>query len=237
MNKLIKEQQTGKEWSLELHSSSPESTTVIINNLNKCTVWSLYLFNTPLDSKCQSIFSEILKANKTIKKLWLYSSLLTGGIKQVSDSLSHNMTLEKLRLYNITGITDDCMSHMSGMLARNTTLKELWLYNCNITDNGVQYICEGLTKNQRLTTLNIGGNHQITSVSTSAIANLIKTTTSLKRLRLHNISLNDDDIKTVCTTLAKNITIQELYLARQHEACIKKSDSYEVIKNRLKFMY
>ena len=70
------------------------------------------------------------------------------------------------------------------MLSSNTTLKELELINCNITDNGVQYICEKLTKNETLTTLNIGDNHQITSVSTSTIADLIQTTTSLKTLIL-----------------------------------------------------
>ena len=156
ISKLIKEQQTGKEWSIRLFSSSPESTAVIINNLNKCTVRSLEIFNTSLDSKCVSILSEILKTNKTIKTLDLWSSSLTGGIKQVSDSLCNNETLEQLWLSHVTGITDEDMTHLSTILATNTTLKGLRLYNCNITDNGVQYICEGLTKNQTLTTLDIG---------------------------------------------------------------------------------
>ena len=134
-----------------------------------------------MDSKCVSILAEILKTNKTIKILWLESSSFTGGIKQVSDSL-FNKTLEQLWLSYVTDITDEDITHLSTMLSSNTTLKELHLYNCNITDNGVRYICEGLTKNQTLTMLNIGGNHQITSVSTSTIADLIQTTTSLTRL-------------------------------------------------------
>ena len=41
---LTKEQNTVKEWSISLwYSSSPESTAIIINNLNKCTVKSLYI--------------------------------------------------------------------------------------------------------------------------------------------------------------------------------------------------
>ena len=63
-------------------------------------------------------------------------------------------------------LTSEELTHLSTVLSSNTTIKELHLYNCNITDNGVRYICEGLTKNQRLTTLNVRGNHQITSVST-----------------------------------------------------------------------
>ena len=197
----------------------------------------LYIVNTSLNSKCVSILSEILKTNKTIKRLQLSLSSLTGGIKQVSDSLFNNKTLEELWLSNVTGITDEDITHLSTMLSSNTTLKVLYVYNCNITDNGVRYICEGLTKNQTLTILNIGGNHQITSVSTSTIADLIQTTISLTTLYLNNTSLNNDDIKTICTSLNKNTTIRKLHLSRQHKEYCKKLDSYQVIKDRLQFWY
>ena len=196
---------------------------------------SLDIWDTSLDSKCVSILSEILKTNKTIKILWLFSSSLTGGIKQVSDSLCNNETLEQLVLSDVTGITDEDMTHLSTILATNTTLKGLRLTKCNITDNGVRYICEGLTKNQTLTLLNIGGNHQITSVSTSTIADLIQTTTSLTTLYLYDTSLNNDDIKTICTSLNKNTTIRKLYLSREHKEYCTKLDSYQVIKDRLVF--
>ena len=235
ISKLIKEQQTGKEWSISLFSSSPESTAVIINNLNKCTVWRLDIVDTSLDSKCVSILSEMLKTNKTIKRLELFSSSITGGIEQVIDSLFTNTKLEKLVLSNVTGITDKDMPHLSIMLLSNTTLKELELPYCHITDNGVQSICEGLTKNQTLIKLNIGRNYQITSVSTSTIADLIETTTSLTRLYLYNTSMNNKDIKAICTSLTKNATIQKLYLSGQHEEYCKTLDSYQVIKDRLKF--
>ena len=199
-------------------------------------MWSLYIRDTSLDSKCVSILSEILKTNKTIKKLVLFSSSLTGGIKQVSDSLCNNETLEELVLSYVTGITDEDMTHLSTILATNTTLKELWLSYCNITDNGVRYICQGLTKNQTLTMLSIGCNRQITSVSTSTIADLIQTTTSLTTLYLYNTSLNNDDIKTICTSLTKNTTIRKLYLSREHEEYCTKLDSYQVIKDRLVFV-
>ena len=196
---------------------------------------SLYIESISLDSKCVSILSEILKTNKTIKELVLWSSSLTGGIKQVSDSLFNNKTLEQFVLSNVPDITDEDITHLSTMLSSNTTLKELDLYNCNITDNGVRYICEGLTKNQTLTKLDIGNNPQITSVSTSTIADLIQTTISLTELRLHNTSLNNDDIKTICTSLNKNTTIMELYLSEQNEEYCMKLDSYQVIKDRLVF--
>ena len=198
-------------------------------------MWRLDIKNISLDSKCVSILSEILKTNKTIKTLWLRSSSLTGGIKQVSDSLFNNKTLQELALCDVTDITDEDMTHLSTMLSSNTTLKELSLPYCNITDNGVQYICEGLTKNQTLSTLNIGCNNQITSVSSSTIADLIQTSTSLTELSLNNTSLTNDDIKTICTSLTKNATIRKVHLSRQHEEYCKKLDNYQVIKDRLKF--
>ena len=106
MSKLIKKQETGKEWSIRLNSSSPDSITVILNNLNKCRVRRVDIYNTLLDSKCISILSETLKTNKTIKRLKLESSSLTGAIKQVSDSLFKSKTLEQLLLHNVTVITD-----------------------------------------------------------------------------------------------------------------------------------
>ena len=149
----------------------------------------------------------MLKTNKTIKTLQVQSSSITGGIKQVSDSLFINKTIELLVLSNVTGITDEDVTYLSTMFVSNTTLKELELSFCNITDNGVRYICESLTKNQTLTTLNISHNRQITSVSTSTIADLIQTTKSLTALYLHNTSLYNDDIKTLCTLLTTNTTI------------------------------
>ena len=54
----------GKEWNIHLLSSSLESTAVIINNLNKCTVRRLDIVNTSLESKCISLLSEVLKTSK-----------------------------------------------------------------------------------------------------------------------------------------------------------------------------
>ena len=144
--------------------------------------------------------------------------------------------LEELWLWGVTGITDEDMTCLSNVLSSNTNLKVLCLSSCNITDNGVRYIYEGLAKNKTLTTLDIGGNPQITSVSTSTIADLIQTTTSLTRLDLENTSLNDDDIRIICTSITKNTTIRKLYLSRRYEEYCKKLDSYQVIKDRLVFM-
>ena len=237
VSRLITEQQTkGSRWRINLRSSSPESALVIISNLSKCAVRGLDIHSTPLDSICISTLSaELQTTNKTMIGLVLRYSSLTGGIKQISDALFTNTTLEVLSLTNVT-ITDEDTSNLSTMLSINKTLDKLELTNCNITDNGVRYICEGVTKNQTLTLLDISYNPQITSASTSTIAELINTTKSLTKLQLDNTSLNNDDIKTICIALVENTTIQKLYLSEQHEEYCEKLDSYQVIKDRLKFV-
>ena len=236
VSRLITEQQTkGSRWRINLRSSSPESALVIISNLSRCAVRTLDIHSTPLDNICISTLSaELQTTNKTMINLFLRYSSLTGGIKQISDALFTNTTLKTLSLINVT-ITDEDTSNLSSMLSINKTLDKLYLTNCNITDNGVRYICEGLTKNQTLTVLSISYNPQITSASTSTIAELINTTKSLTELRLDNTSLNNDDIKTICTSLIENTTIQKLYLTEQHEEYCMKLDSYQVIKDRLQF--
>ena len=58
-------------------------------------------------------------------------------------------------------ITDEGMTS-SNMVLNNATFKTLNFINCNITDNGVRYICERQTKNQALVSLDIRDNPQIT---------------------------------------------------------------------------
>ena len=220
-------------WSIDLYSISPESMLVIMNDISKCAVRNLRIHNTQMDSKCVSKLSEVLSTNNKIEELFFESSLFTGGIKQISDALVNNITLIELSLMDIP-LTNEDITHLSDMISVNITLEKLCLMNCNITDNDVRYICEGLTKHQTLTSLNIRSNRQVTSASTSTIAELINTTKSLTGLYLHGTSLNNDDIKTICTVLTKNATI--LFLSKQHEEYCMKLDSYQVIKDRLSFV-
>ena len=170
---LIKED----ELLIQLYSLSPESMLVIMNNISKASLKGLSIYNTQLDSKCLSKLSEVLFSNVRLEELFIESSSLTGGIKQVSDALVNNVILQELWLDNIL-LTDEDITHLSDMISVNVRLKSLYLRNCNVTDNGVRYICEGLTK---------------------------------------------------------NTTIQELCLSKQHKEYCMKLDSYQVIKDRLRF--
>ena len=217
MSRLKREKEINKEslWRIELRSSTTESALVLIDSLDQFGVRELSIEDTSLDSKCVSTLSR--KFTKVKKLLFNSSSLPTGSIQQVIYALAHTETsLEGLFLWNIP-ITDDNVISLSYVICNNKTLKVLDLSNCDITDEGVQYICKGVAKNQTLTMLALSNNLQITSASTSAIVELIKTTNSLERLYLRNTSLNDDDIKTISTALTESTTIQQLVLSEQHE--------------------
>lgn len=234
MSRLSEEQGTEKEWNIFLTKSSPESTLVIIRNLNEYIVRTLDIRNCHLNSACMSTLSEVFDKNETVKRLYIYSSQLDGSIKQFYNALLTNTTLERLVMWSVT-LTDEDITHLSDVLASNKTLTGLTLSNCNITDNGIESVIKGLSQNQTLTFLNIGGNRLITSISASRIAELLNTTTSLKQLRIFNTSLKDDDIKLICTSLTNNSTIETLELSSQYEEICKKFDCYHLIIDRLEF--
>ena len=234
IHKLTYKKQADKKWSIHLWRSSLESFLIIINNLNECAIEKLDVWETPLDSLSVSTLSEVLSNNTILQRLHFDSCPFSGGIKQVSDALSHNPSLIELWL-SIATITDEDITHLSEMLSVNKILKELILSYCDITDNGVQYLCNGLAKNQTLNKFDVSYNPQITSKSSSAIAELIMTTRSLGELHLDYTSLNDDDIRMICAALDKNTTIKIVKLSKQHEKACKKLENYQFIKERLSF--
>ena len=234
MSRLKREKKIKEKslWRIELRSSTTESALVLIDNLDQFAVRELSIEDTSLDERCISTLS---KKFTKVKKLLLNScSLPIGSIKQVSYALAHTDTsLEGLFLWNIP-ITDDDVICLSNVISNNKTLKILDLSNCDITDKGVLYIYEGIAKNQTLTMLALSNNLGITSASTSAIVELIKTSTSLEILYLRNTSLNDDNIRTISTALTEHTTLQQLVLSEQHQKLCQTFNPS--IKNKLYFV-
>ena len=231
MSRLKREKETREKslWRIELRSSTTESALVLIDNLDQFAVRELCIEDTSLDSKCVSTLA--MKFTKVKKLLLNSSSLPTGSIKKVIFALA---SLEALFLWNVP-ITDDDVNRLSGVISNNKTLKVLDLSNCDITDQGVQYICEGVATNRTLTMLALSNNLQITSASTSAIVELIKTPTSLEILYLRNTSLNEDDIKRISTALSES-TIQQLVLSKHHQKICETLSYNPSIKDKLYFV-
>ena len=229
-----KQEQTMRKkplWCIKLRSSTTASAFALIDNLDQFAVRELSIKETSLDTTCMLTLSK--KFIKMKKLLFKSSSFPTGRIKEVINALAHpNTSLEGLFLWNVP-ITDDDVHCLSEMLSNNKTLKTLDLSNCDITDEGVQFICKGVAKNETLTFLAFSNNLKITSVSTSAIIELIKANTSLNKLYLRNTSLKYDDIKTICHELVNKTTIQLLVLSKQHENICK---TFPSLIDRLNFV-
>ena len=121
MSRLSEEQGTEKEWNIFLTKSSPESTLVIIRNLNEYIVRTLDIRNCHLNSACMSTLSVVFDKNETVKRLYIYSSQLDGSIKQFYNALLTNTTLERLVMWSVT-LTDEDITHLSDVLASNKTL-------------------------------------------------------------------------------------------------------------------
>lgn len=232
INRLKEEEQSANKWNIHLYQSSSESAEIIVKNLNLVRGFVIYL--TTLESSCVSVLSDELTTNETLKVLHFYYSPLTGGVKKINDALYINKSLEVF-WFNGVPMTEEDVTQLSDMLSVNTTLQSFRMIACDITDNYVKIIYDGLAKNHTLTYLNLSHNHEITTDSTSIIAELIKTTTSLAELYFDDTSLKDDDIKILCETLTVNDTIQTLGLSKALEESCKTFDCYQSIRNRIRF--
>ena len=227
---LRKKDQVGKEWTISLFGSSPKITFIIFENLNKLAVAKkLRILNTPLDLESTSMLSKILLEKKTIKELYLYSSPLICSIRLITDALAINCSLEMLQ-FSDAAITDEDSTHLFYMLSFNKTLEELHLRSCHITDTSMKYICKAVAKSGTLKRFDISDNPDITSVSTTAIVELINITESLNLLNLTNASLKDNDVDQIFNALASNNSITELWLQIKNP---EKLESYEAVSDRV----
>ena len=141
-------------------SSSHDSLLIVLNNINECLVSRLVVENTPLDSRCVTKLSDILRFNKTIEELWLrFSPLISIGLEMLTNAVSANTTLRILWMTGDDNITDEDIPHVCKMLGINTTLEQLYLDCSNITNFGEQQISEALVQNSTLITLYINGSY------------------------------------------------------------------------------
>ena len=155
MRLLRSEQQTKKHWEITIELSSADILLIVLNNINKCLVRELNIFDTPLDSHCVSKLSHILTYYETIETLRLYSSPLPhNSLQMITDAVSSNATLKTLMVNGDDTITDKEIPQLSQMLIVNTTLKQLELNNChNITEFGRHQLSEILNHNATLSHL------------------------------------------------------------------------------------
>ena len=159
ISQVMKQKQTRKQWNITLRSLSPNTSLMVLSNIDECLVRSLEIWNTSLDSNCASNLSLILTNNKTMERICLRnSSLSLNDLEMIANALSINTALKTLSLEDDSTITDNEIPHICHIISANTTLEELYLNNCKkITKTGTQQISKVLGHNTTLIVLCING--------------------------------------------------------------------------------
>lgn len=156
MTELKKKQQT--KWRITLWSSSPECLLIVFSNINECMVRRLDLENSPLDIHCVSKLSDVLTHNKTMEALRLNSSPLPpNSLQIITRAVSINSLLDTLVLSDDNNITDKDVPYICQMLTINKSLKILSFRCSNVTK--YRKLSKELNKNKTLSSFYINGHY------------------------------------------------------------------------------
>ena len=188
-----------------LRYSSPESTVLLLSQIQQTKIRELSIFNTSLDEQHMYCITQCL-LNNQLKRLDLWDTKLTSNLlSSLTAAVSINTSLEILQLWD-EEITEDDVGRISKLLTVNKTLQSLDLYNCGISDSGIQSLSSSLLHNDTLTELNLRYN-QFTYAGIQYLFHLLTT----------------------------NNTIKRLYIDSKHRSSSKQLKEYTQIKDRLVF--
>ena len=163
-----------------LHYSSPESTVLLLSQIQQTKIRQLQIFDTSLDEQHMYCITQCL-LNNQLKELWLWNTKLTSNLlSSLTAAVSINTSLEILQLWR-EEITEDDVGRISKLLTVNKTLQRLDLDYCGISDSGVQSLSSSLLHNNTLTELDLRYN-QFTSAGIQYLFHLLTTNNTIKRL-------------------------------------------------------
>ena len=165
---------------IELRYSSPESTVLLLSQIQQTKIRKLNIVNTSLDEQHMYCITQCL-LNNQLKRLYLYNTKLTSNLlSSLTAAVSINTSLEILELVS-EEITEDDVGRISKLLTVNKTLQWLDLYNCGISDSGIQSLSSSLLHNDTLTVLDLRHN-QLTSAGIQYLFHLLTTNNTIKQL-------------------------------------------------------
>ena len=165
---------------ISLYSSSPESTVLLLSQIQQTKIRELEIVDTSLDEQHMYCITQCL-LNNQLKKLYLINTKLTSNLlSSLTAAVSINTSLEGLQLA-YEEITEDDVGRISKLLTVNKTLQRLDLNYCGISDSGIQSLSSSLLHNNTLTVLNLSHN-QFTSAGIQYLFHLLTTNNTIKQL-------------------------------------------------------
>ena len=169
-----------QHYRIDLHSSSPESTVLLLSQIHQTKIRELLIFDTSLDEQHMYCITQCL-LNNQLKRLFLWNTKLTSNLlASLTAAVSINTSLERVELWR-EEITEDDVGRISKLLTVNETLQRLDLNYCGISDSGIQSLSSSLLHNNTLTELDLCYN-QFTSAGIQYLFHLLATNNTIKRL-------------------------------------------------------
>ena len=169
-----------QHYRIDLHSSSPESTLLLLSQIHQTKIRELLILDTSLDEQHMYCITQCL-LNNQLKRLFLWNTKLTSNLlSSLAAAVSINTSLERVELWRVE-ITEDDVGRISKLLTVNKTLQRLDLNYCGISDSGIQSLSSSLLHNNTLTELDLCYN-QFTSAGIQYLFHLLATNNTIKRL-------------------------------------------------------
>ena len=197
--------------NLSYGTNGREGVVNLITSLTKFnTIRELKFDKIDIDFEGCKALSDLLASSTYIKVFTIEEVRLSpDSIHCILDGLSHNTSLEKLRM-NYSNFSSKNVIHLASVLRVNTRLKELDIGFCNIQSNDSVHLAKALEENTttQLQTLVLWCN-PIGSEGAVAFANMLATNKSLAKLNVHHCSIQGEGAVCLAKALEKNSSVTE----------------------------
>ncbi|PIO31534.1 hypothetical protein AB205_0008780 [Aquarana catesbeiana] len=158
------------------------------------TLRSLRMTGNKIGNKGAMFFAAMLQINSTLEELDLGDcDLGIQSLIALATVLLRNKSIKSINLNRplFYVLQEDTIIHISLMLKMNNTLQELHLSKHEMTDFGLERLCEALHENTALKYLDLSCN-KISRDGVKCLAELLKTNTTLEILDLTSNRMEDE---------------------------------------------
>jgi hypothetical protein len=129
----------------EIHEEGASHIAEILNSTN--IVSKLILSRNPIGDKGLQTIFKALKQNKTLKVLSVHNCDLTDtGVTTLADALQTNSTLEILNCTSNEGVTENGLAYLAEALSKQSGLVKVWLPS-HLEENSKKNINEARKRN------------------------------------------------------------------------------------------
>eukprot|EP01100_Stratorugosa_tubuloviscum_P010594 TRINITY_DN4554_c4_g1_i1.p1 TRINITY_DN4554_c4_g1~~TRINITY_DN4554_c4_g1_i1.p1 ORF type:complete len:431 (+),score=168.86 TRINITY_DN4554_c4_g1_i1:180-1472(+) len=197
--------------SLEIISKGIHFRKVIDDVVKIIKEFQLTSFSLPGnsigDNEAVAIAKIIAENPQLVRADLHFNCIEEAGIRQIAEVIAHHPAISNFILH-VSEIGDNGLVHLCNALKVNNKITHLYLGASKITDAGVQHLVEGLRNNNTLTFLDLRANEL--TVNNKSVAELIRTSKSLKSLILWANNIGGAATEEICKALEDNESIREI---------------------------